>query len=464
MPIVPLPQFEADLAEYTEEQDRLARERLTPPKTVVCRFGSMKLIGEFRYRLDETPGCGSKLIVHTFRGIEMGEMLTSTCPNSGCGKSISRKEMLEYIDASGGRDFPFYDKGRVLRVATHEDLDAHAECEQSAHGLKLRAREVAEELGLNIRVVQAERILGGETLSYYYLAEQQDAVLPGQPKQEQKRGPDPRLQAGKLRDAMQREADSSGPGGTRVEVRPVGARDEARLTADYERCGQHCCCKNFLKVLKPVPMRAAKQQKATLDPLKISGRCGRLMCCLRYEDESYRELAARLPKRKTTVGTPEGIGLVLETQILTQLVLVKLDFDGREVAVPVEELIDPSDAPDPGAIAAEQRREARARARTADGEATTTRKKRRRKKKPASTEAAAPEPQAGEAAPAKKKKRRRKKKPSSDAPPTTDGQPTSGPSSDRPADDASAAPKKKKRRRRRKPRGEGGTPPSAPNA
>ena len=330
------------------------------------------------------------------------------------------------------------------------------------------AAEVAEELGLNIRVVQAERILGGETLSYYYLAEQQDAVLPGQPKQEQKRGPDPRLQAGKLRDAMQREADSSGPGGTRVEVRPVGARDEARLTADYERCGQHCCCKNFLKVLKPVPMRAAKQQKATLDPLKISGRCGRLMCCLRYEDESYRELAARLPKRKTTVGTPEGVGLVLETQILTQLVLVKLDFDGREVAVPVEELIDPSEAPDPGAIAAEQRREAReearTRARTADGEATTTRKKRRRRKKPASAAAAAPEPQAGEAAPAKKKKRRRKKKPSSDSPPATDGQPTSGPSSERPADGAASAPKKKKRRRRRKPRGEGGTPPPAPSA
>ena len=459
MPIVPLPQFEADLAEYTEEQDRLARERLTPPKTVVCRFGSKKLIGEFRYRLDDTPGCGSKLIVHTFRGIEMGEMLTSTCPNSGCGKSISRQEMLEYIDASGGRDFPFYDKGRVLRVATHEDLDAHAECEQAAHGLKLRARSVAEDLGLTIRIVQAERILGGETLSYYYLAEQQDAVLPGQPKPEQKRGPDPRLQAGKLRDALQKEA----PEGTRVEIRPVGARDEARLTADYERCGQHCCCKNFLKVLKPVPMRAAKQQKATLDPLKISGRCGRLMCCLRYEDESYRELAARLPNRKPTVGTPEGVGLVLDTQILTQLVLVKLDFDGREVAVPVEELMDPSDAPDPGAIAAKERAEAReqAKARETAGHVgtTTTKKKRRRKKKPSTAEPQALEPQAGEAAPAKKKKRRRKKKPQSDA---TSGAPQDRAASDRPSDDV--APKKKKRRRRRKPRGEGGSPPSEPSA
>jgi hypothetical protein len=82
-------------------------------------------------------------------------------------------------------------------------------------------------------------------------------------------------------------------------MRHVGCRDEARLTADYEKCGQYCCCKNFLKVLKPVSMKSAKIQKATLDPLKISGRCGRLMCCLRYEDETYDELRKKLPKKKS---------------------------------------------------------------------------------------------------------------------------------------------------------------------
>lgn len=446
MPIVPLPQFEQDLAEYTEEQDRLAREKLTPPKTVVCRFGAMKLIGEFRYTLEATPGCGSKLIARTFRGTEMGEMLTSTCPNSGCGKSISRKEMLQYIEHSGGRDFPFYDKGRILRVATHEDLDAQAALEQSAHELKLRARTVADEIGVSIRIVQAEPILGGETLTYYYLAEQQGDNLPGQQKgagnhgSHGHRGRDPRLQAGDLRDALQKEANSSGTGGPRVEVRPVGARDEARLTADYERCGQHCCCKNFLKVLKPVPMRAAKQQKATLDPLKISGRCGRLMCCLRYEDESYRELAARLPHRKTLVGTSEGAGLVLDTQILTQLVLVKLDFDGREIAVPLEELIDPADAPDPAAkVVAPPPPPPRPRRERGD------------KGEQASTDAPA----------RKKKKRRRKKKPTGDASaPTSDA-----PRPDAPAAGGEAGPRKKKRRkRRRKKPGEGGGPPSEPRA
>jgi uncharacterized membrane protein YgcG len=118
--------------------------------------------------------------------------------------------------------------------------------------------------------------------------------------------------------------------------------------ADYEKCGQHCCCRQFLKVLKPVSIKSAKVQKATLDPLKISGRCGRLMCCLRYEDETYDELVKRLPKLKKRVGTRQGAGLVIDRQILTQLVLVRLEHNGTEIAVPVEEIIPPEEAPVPG--------------------------------------------------------------------------------------------------------------------
>ena len=132
-------------------------------------------------------------------------------------------------------------------------------------------------------------------------------------------------------------------------MRQVGARDEARLVADYERCGQHCCCKNFLKVLSPVSMRSAKQQKQSLDPRKISGRCGRLMCCLRYEDQTYRDLKKNLPHKKTTVGTPEGPGIVVDSQILTQLVLVELEHDNRQVAIPLEDLSDPETCPRPWA-------------------------------------------------------------------------------------------------------------------
>jgi cell fate regulator YaaT (PSP1 superfamily) len=321
MPIYPLPQFETDLKELVDERDRAEYEALKAPKTLVVRFGALMMVGEFPYSGTVKPGCGSKIVVRTFRGTEMGEMLTSTCPNSGCGKSVSRKEMLQYIQNSGGRDYPFFADGRALRVADMADMDRQNQLEQSRHALRLQARDVAARLGVKVKITDVEPILGGETLTVYYLAEER----------------------AELRDLIR---ELSLGFRTRVDLRHVGARDEARLTADYEKCGQYCCCKNFLKVLKPISMKSAKVQKATLDPLKISGRCGRLMCCLRYEDSTYEELRKKLPRRKSRVGTPEGDGIVIDSQILTQLVLVSLDEPGtdgkpREVAVPVEELTAP---------------------------------------------------------------------------------------------------------------------------
>ncbi len=320
MPIFPLPQFEADV-KIQEEEDRKVYEALKAPKTLVVRFGSMGLVGEFPNDSAAKPGCGSKLIVRTFRGTELGEMLTSTCPNSGCSKSVSRKDMLQYIENSGGRDYPFFTDGRVVRMAVKEDVDRQSKIEQGKHELKARARGVVARLGLDVKVVEVEQIIGGERATAYYLSEH-------------------RLELHNLARELSQEL------GERVEMRQVGARDEARLTADYEKCGQYCCCKSFLKVLKPVSMRSAKMQKATLEPLKISGRCGRLMCCLRYEDQTYEDLKGKLPRRKSRVGTPEGDGLVLDGQILTQLVLIELDTPDangqlRRVAVPVEELTPP---------------------------------------------------------------------------------------------------------------------------
>ncbi|MFZ4576308.1 MAG: PSP1 domain-containing protein [Phycisphaerales bacterium] len=321
MPIYPLPQFEADLKAQLDEEDRKVYEALKTPKTLVVRFGAAKMIGEFAYSGDVKPGCGSKIVVRTHRGTELGEMLTSTCPNSGCGKSVSRKEMLGYIQNSGGRDYPFFADGRALRVATTADMDQHSKLEQSRHGLKMEARSVTERIGSDVKIVDAEPILGDETLTFFYLSEE-------------------RIDVRDLHHAL------SAHFGRRIDLKQVGARDEARLTADYERCGQYCCCKNFLKVLKPVSMKSAKVQKATLDPLKISGRCGRLMCCLRYEDETYESLKKNLPRKKSRVGTSEGDGMVVDSQILTQLVLVLLDDAGpdgkdRQIAVPVEDLQPP---------------------------------------------------------------------------------------------------------------------------
>ena len=321
MPILPLPQFEADLKAHLDEEDRKAYEALKAPKTMVVRFGVMRMVGEFPYSGSVKPGCGSKIVVKTHRGTELGEMLTSTCPNSGCSKSVSRKEMLQYISNSGGREYPFTTEGRVLRVAEPSDMLKQQELEQSRHGLRLAAKAAAERVGINVKIVDAEPILGGETLTFYYLSEE-------------------RIDLNHLLGELRRDFRQH------VELRHVGARDEARISADYERCGQYCCCKNFLKVLKPVSMKSAKTQKATLDPLKISGRCGRLMCCLRYEDQTYEDLKKNLPRKKSRVGTPEGDATVIDSQILTQLVLVRLDnvaADGKtwEIAVPVEDLTPP---------------------------------------------------------------------------------------------------------------------------
>jgi cell fate regulator YaaT (PSP1 superfamily) len=308
MPILPLPQFELDL-----EEDRQAYAKLKPPTSIVVRFGTMKMIGEFPYSGDAKPGCGSKFVVQTHRGTELAEMLTSTCPNAGCSKSVTRKEMLSYIENSGGKDYPFFSQGRVLRLASAEDLNKQSRLDEGKPQITRMARALSERMRLDMKIVEAEPILGEERLTFHYVSEERI-------------------------DFRELVAELANHYHTRIEMHHIGARDEARLTADYERCGQHCCCKQFLKVLKPVSMKSAKIQKATLDPLKISGRCGRLMCCLRYEDQTYDELRARLPKKKTRVNTEHGPGTVLDSQILTQLVLVRLDARPENVAVPLEEL------------------------------------------------------------------------------------------------------------------------------
>jgi len=303
--IVPLPVM-------LEEEDQKIYDQLQPPKTIVLRYGYERKIAELPYNGDAKPGCGSKLVAVTPRGTEVVEMLTTTCSNSGCGKSVSRKEMLQYIDNSGGRDFPFTTQGRVLRVATIDDLNEQARLDARKPAVVRGCKALIEELNLPMKLVEVEFILGDEQISFYFCSE--DRV--------------------DFRELVRRLAADLQ---TRIEMVHVSDREEARLVADYEKCGQHCCCRQFLKVLKPVSMRAAKVQKNTLDPQKISGRCGRLMCCLRYEDQTYSQLKKQLPHRKSLVETEDGVGVVLSTQILTQLALVKVGMM-PPAAYPVEQL------------------------------------------------------------------------------------------------------------------------------
>ncbi len=291
-----------------------------PPKTMVVRYGYLRLIGEFASDVIGKTGCGTKLVLRTNRGTEIGEMLTTACGNGGCSKSITRDKLLEYIDLSGGRDYPFYTDGRVLRVATAQDLANQQRLDEQRSKHLTQARELVAIHRLDMKLVAVEHLLGGERIILYFTAEH-------------------RIDFRSLVRDLAHQLHS------RIEMHQVGARDEARITADYEKCGQHCCCKQFLKVLTPISMRAAKTQKATLDPAKISGRCGRLMCCLRYEDQTYEELRKRLPRKFSRVRTSEGEAWVMEGQILTQLVLVQYD-NGKQNAVPMEH-IEAFDLPKP---------------------------------------------------------------------------------------------------------------------
>ncbi|MCC6683210.1 MAG: hypothetical protein IT445_20125 [Phycisphaeraceae bacterium] len=296
-----------------EEEDQRVYERLEPPKSIVVRYGYQKKVAELPYEGADKPGCGSKLVIRTNRGIELAEMLTTTCPNAGCGMSVSRKQLLDYVENSGGKQYPFTEDGKVLRIASHEDLNEQRHLESGKGEIIRIARQFIAELQLDMRLTEVELLLGGERIIFYYTTEQ------------------------KWVDFRELVRKLAAEYHTRIEMCQVNAREEARLVADYEKCGQYCCCKGFLKVLKPVSMRSAKVQKATLDPKKISGRCGRLMCCLRYEDETYETLRKRLPHKKQVVETEDGIGIVLDTQILTQLVLVKLDH-GPPAAYPLENI------------------------------------------------------------------------------------------------------------------------------
>jgi len=157
--ITPLPVM-AEL----DEEDRKVYEALKPPKSIVVRYGYQKMVAELPYSGDSTPGCGSKLVIRTQRGVELGEMLTTTCANSGCSKSVSRKDMLKYIENSGGKDYPFTDQGRILRVAEVADLNEQARLDgRKPEILKLSRRLVGE---LKLEMKPKPKGVGAKALKF----------------------------------------------------------------------------------------------------------------------------------------------------------------------------------------------------------------------------------------------------------------------------------------------------------
>jgi cell fate regulator YaaT (PSP1 superfamily) len=120
----------------------------------------------------------------------------------------------------------------------------------------------------------------------------------------------------------------------RVELRQIGPRDEARLQGGIGPCGRDLCCATFLKDFEPVSVRMAKDQDLPVNPLRIAGACGRLMCCLKYEHPLYQDFRAKAPRLGETVETPEGEGTVVGHNVPADQVVVKLAEDGRRCACP----------------------------------------------------------------------------------------------------------------------------------
>jgi len=274
------------------------------------RYGKLGFVGQFTHNERQIPPTDVHVVIKTERGMEMGQVIS---PFVQCrGRNVFSGEKLEQYYQLSGPDYPLNTNGKVVRIASQEDLNEQRHLDKNAMEELKYCQSLADKMKLPMKLVTAEHLFGGDRIVFYFMA-------------------DGRVD---FRDLVKQLAQEYQ---TRIEMRQVGARDEARLVADIETCGRECCCKNFLKVLQPVNMRMAKLQKATLDPTKISGSCGRLKCCLRYEDEVYLDLNKRLPRRGSCVLTAEGPGMVMDTQVLTQLVKVHLDI-GRIIAVRVDEL------------------------------------------------------------------------------------------------------------------------------
>ena len=154
-----------------EEEDQKAYDALKAPKSIVVRYGYLKMIAELPYDGDAKPGCGSKLVIRTARGIELSEMLTTTCANGGCGKNITRKQMLEYIDNSGGRDYPFTNQGKVVRVATIEDLNEQSKLDSEKPAIIKSAKRHIIDLNLKMKLVDVEMLLTRERIIFHYTSE-----------------------------------------------------------------------------------------------------------------------------------------------------------------------------------------------------------------------------------------------------------------------------------------------------
>ena len=280
-------------------------------KHMLVRYGRMGALGLFEHHESTIPKVHTRVVIKTNRGLELGHLVGRlTCYRGGQFR-LSEEQIRDYFENSNP-DFAHSQAGKFIRYATAADISEERHLWKIAKEEMECCKQFVKEMNLPMKIVDAEHVFGGERIIFYFMS-------------------DGRVDFRELVKKIAQEYQ------TRIEMRQIGSRDEAKLLGDVESCGQQCCCQRFLKHLKPVNMRMAKMQKATLDPAKISGYCGRLKCCLRYEDKTYTDLKKQLPKKNTRVNTQQGVGKVVDTQILTQLVMVEYE-SGERSAVGVEEI------------------------------------------------------------------------------------------------------------------------------
>lgn len=230
------------------------------------------------------------VLVETARGIEFGQVVVGP-------KTVTENEIVSPLK-------------KVLRIATDEDIEQNKINKQHEEEAFRLCVEKVEEHDLNMKLIDVEYTFDNSKVIFYFTAD------------------------GRV-DFRELVKDLASIFKTRIELRQIGVRDEAKMIGGLGPCGRTLCCSTFLGEFEPVSIKMAKEQSLSLNPTKISGICGRLMCCLKYEHETYEKILARMPDVGREVITPLGKGIIVETKPLLELVKVKIKLkDGTEEISP----------------------------------------------------------------------------------------------------------------------------------
>ena len=235
----------------------------------------------------ETLNKGEYVIVETSRGVECGEVAMGN-------REIGDSEIS-------------YPLKKMLRKATKQDLDKVQENKEKEKKAFVVCEQKIREHKLKMKLINVEYTFDNNKILFYFTAD------------------------GRV-DFRELVKDLAFVFRTRIELRQIGVRDEAKMLGGLGICGRPFCCKTFMGDFQPVSIKMAKEQGMSLNPVKISGTCGRLMCCLKYEQEAYTDLLRHTPKVGAIVKTPDGKGLVVETNLIARTLKVKLDNTPEDVA------------------------------------------------------------------------------------------------------------------------------------